>query len=364
MKIKTIFLLSLTVATLSCEKSEYTAPAVLSGESIRFGIPDVSSGGGLSSRAAGGPLDEFPEGGSFGVLGYCLAQKGDNTGLDPNTGTDSWEAKAPRSTPHLFYKTEVEYNGSACYYTGMQQRWYEPRDYLYSFFAYYPYEGGYFAVTPETAEGMGAPTLTFSMPFEGGEVETPRTMEEIPDAMVAAAMDATRGDGHVNLRFYHMLVGLNFKANNYNETHGVVIHGLRLAGTFHRSVKIDIDKGQSYPEETFRGTFAFLDGSDETDDVKVLAHQSADRLGDKVLMLVSNPTANPYLGDIEIYLDYTFMGEVHTNRYIGSVADFFPQAGTIYTVELNFIGDAFVLNFVVDNNQVWEDGGDSDLDFE
>lgn len=106
---------------------------MLSGESIRFGIPDVSSGGGLSSRAAGGPLDEFPEGGSFGVLGYCLAQKGDNTGLDPNTGTDSWEAKAPRSTPHLFYKTEVEYNGSACYYTGMQQRWYEPRDYLYSF---------------------------------------------------------------------------------------------------------------------------------------------------------------------------------------------------------------------------------------
>lgn len=100
---------------------------------------------------------------------------------------------------------------------------------------------------------MGAPTLTFSMPFEGGEVETPRTMEEIPDAMVAAAMDATRGDGHVNLRFYHMLVGLNFKANNYNETHGVVIHGLRLAGTFHRSVKIDIDKGQSYPEETSRG---------------------------------------------------------------------------------------------------------------
>lgn len=80
-------------------------------------------------------------------------------------------------------------------------------------------------------------------------------------------------------------------------------------------------------------------------------------------MLVSNPTANPYLGDIEIYLDYTFMGEGHS-RCIGSVANFFPQAGTIYTVELNFIGDAFVLNFVVDNNQVWEDGGDSDLDFE
>ena len=39
------------------------------------------------------------------------------------------------------------------------------------------------------------------------------------------------------------------------------------------------------------------------------------------------------------------------------------MSGTIYTVELNFIGDAFVISFVVDNNQIWEDGGDSDLEF-
>ena len=31
---------------------------------------------------------------------------------------------------------------------------------------------------------------------------------------------------------------------------------------------------------------------------------------------------------------------------------------------MNFIGDAFVLNFVVDNNQMWEEGGDSDIKFE
>ena len=40
------------------------------------------------------------------------------------------------------------------------------------------------------------------------------------------------------------------------------------------------------------------------------------------------------------------------------------HGGTIYTIEANFIGDAFILNFIVGNNQVWEDGGDSGIQFE
>ena len=41
-----------------------------------------------------------------------------------------------------------------------------------------------------------------------------------------------------------------------------------------------------------------------------------------------------------------------------------PAGGTIYTAQLNFIGDSFVLNFIIDNNTQWEDGGDSDITFE
>ena len=85
---------------------------------------------------------------------------------------------------------------------------------------------------------------------------------------------------------------------------------------------------------------------------------------DKSRMLVANLAASPYLGDAGIYIDYTFMGTEHTDKYIGDVANFLPMSGTIYTVELNFIGDAFVISFVVDNNQTWENGGDSDLEFE
>lgn len=113
---KTLYVAILLAALTACQKAEYTAPATLSDEPIRFGAPGIALDGELLSRAAG-PVNEFPEGGSFGVLGYCLAMKGDNTDLDYSTGPDPWNSKAPRSTPHLFHKTEVAYNGSACYYT-------------------------------------------------------------------------------------------------------------------------------------------------------------------------------------------------------------------------------------------------------
>lgn len=129
---KTLYVAILLAALTACQKAEYTAPATLSDEPIRFGAPGIALDGELLSRAAG-PVNEFPEGGSFGVLGYCLAMKGDNTDLDYSTGPDPWNSKAPRSTPHLFHKTEVAYNGSACYYTGTQRHWYERQDYLYSF---------------------------------------------------------------------------------------------------------------------------------------------------------------------------------------------------------------------------------------
>lgn len=364
---KTIFLLSLLLLLAACEKEEPTPTAALSDETIRFGVPGVALGGEQVRSRAGEPVDEFPTDESFGVLGYCLAQTGTGTGddttLDPATGTTEWQSKAPRCTPHLFYKTKVTYNGMACYYTGEQRRWYEAEDYLYSFFAYYPYGDEYFDITPENATTMGAPVMRFNMPFEGGTTDTERKISEIPDAMMASSADVLRGDGHVGLRFYHLLTGLNFTVHNYNEANAVTIHGLRIKGTFYRSIEVAINSGINYPTETYGGTFTFLDGDDGA--VEVSHDTPAERIGGKNLMLVANLNATPYLGnDIGIYLDYEFMGESKDNVEVGSFGNFLPTSGTIYTVELNFIGDAFVLNVVVDNNQNWESGGDSDINFQ
>ena len=95
---KTLYVAILLAALTACQKAEYTAPATLSDEPIRFGAPGIALNGGLLSRAAG-PVNEFPEGGSFGVLGYCLAMKGDNTDLDYSTGPVELQSPAQHAPP-------------------------------------------------------------------------------------------------------------------------------------------------------------------------------------------------------------------------------------------------------------------------
>lgn len=368
MKIRVLYLFAVVCTALAaCRKGEGDRQqAVLSDDPIRFGTPSIKvSRSELNVRAAG-PVNEFPSGGDFGVLGYCLANYDGSTELNPTTGPTPWASKAVLCSPHVFYKQQVKYNGTACYYTGTQQRWYEASDYLYTFLAYSPYGDAYYTVEPTTQTGIGLPSLTFSMPFSGGDLSTLRPIDQIPDAMAAAAVDVSRQDGKVDLSFEHLLAGFNFKVNNYNPTNDLTIHGLRLVGNFYRSLKIRMNQGLEFPSEMFAGTFTFLDGGDDADDVTVGHDKMAERVGGETLMLVSNLGASPdYLGTgIEIQIDYSFMGVRTTGKAFALPGGYLPQGGTIYTIEMNFIGDAFVLNFVVDNNQMWEEGGDSDIKFE
>ena len=41
---------------------------------------------------------------------------------------------------------------------------------------------------------------------------------------------------------------------------------------------------------------------------------------------------------------------------------FTPKPGVKYTAQLNFVGEAFVLQFVVANSDIWEDGELDDND--
>ena len=102
-------------------------------------------------------------------------------------------------------------------------------------------------------------------------------------------------------------------------------------------------------------------------DISVPAGTSITEIGKRTLLLVSNISQtgkeNGYFGNIEVVIEYTFGGERKTQRFTRP-ENFLPAGGTIYTAQLNFIGNAFVLNFIVDNNYQWEDGGDSDITFE
>lgn len=199
--------------------------------------------------------------------------------------------------------------------------------------------------------------------------ETELTTIGIPDAMVAQEIDVTRGDGVVPLRFYHLLAGLNVQVNNYNKDPedtstgmSLTIHSIKFVGEFYKSIVINFDKGYDYPNETYKGKYTIVDS-----EVVIPAGTTVNKIGDKTLLLVSNITetgaSNGYFGNNKIVIDYTF-GGIRKQKEDTRMETFMPAGGTIYTLQLNFIGNAFVLNFVVDNSSQWEDGNDSEITFE
>ncbi len=181
-----------------------------------------------------------------------------------------------------------------------------------------------------------------------------------------------RKTGQVQLNFLHILTGLNFQVNNYNAKENgdpgerVTIHSLKLYGTFYKSIEINFDSGYNFPDETFSGTYTIVP---EGSDIEVPGLTSVSKIGNKTILMVSNLFqtigTSAYLGDLKLKIKYSFGTSISDKIQTFTRPDnFLPAGGTIYTAQLNFIGNSFVLNFVVDNNQQWEDGGDSDITFE
>ena len=372
LSIKTISILVLMSAACSCSKDNTVTS---SGNEIIFGL---ASGISVEETTKGAVFSEtLPDGSSFGVFGYCLAQTApDNATLNNSSGPIQWEQKRSLSTPHLFYGQEVTYSGGLCSYQPVKE-WYEPSDYRYSFFAYYPY-GNFETLTSST--DFAEPRIKFSMPFDTAIADTASvlSLEDVPDAMVAMNIDAVKGAGKAELEFYHILTGLRFTVNNYNAAedadgnmvagHDVTIHSIKLRGEFYKSVIIDFYSGMEYTDDVFYGTYDIL-GDDEAD-IVIPGLTSVTNIGGKTILLVSNQSntglENGFLGDIDLLIDYSFIeidGETRRHQRIARPENFQPSEGTIYTAQLNFIGDAFVLNFIVDNDSQWEDGGDSDIIF-
>lgn len=358
------------ICTFSCSKYDNDS-VEYSDQYIEFGFPSIDFEGVTKGSV---PVDALPEGSSFGVFGYCLAQKAPNDPTEVEaSGALPWENKKNLIKPKLFYQKEVVYSGTGCSYENPVP-WFKPADYLYSFFAYYPYfpGSGFSMLTNQNT--FGAPRIKFSMPVgaaaDSEDYNYNLDQHEIPDAMVSQEIDVLRGNGLVPMQFYHILAGLNFQVNNYNKDpldpsqgKNLTVRSLKLKGTFYKSIVINFDKGYDYPsDETYMGTYTIVNS-----DVEVPAGTSVVEIGKRTLLLVSNISEtgkeNGYFGNVSLEIHYTFGGNEKTQTFTRP-ENFMPAGGTIYTAQLNFIGNAFVLNFVVDNNYNWENGGDSDIVFE
>lgn len=358
---------TLALALAACSRTESVLPSAAE-DYIRFGLPGMSVDVEAKSALVG---DALPDSSRFGVLGYCLSQIApDDTKLNESSAVRNWDDKKELCRPHLFYDKEVTYNGGACTYEA-PVKWYDDVNSKYTFFAYYPYEQ--FTIKT-TASALGTPTVTFSMPFAGTNIN--QELEgDVPDAMVAMAKDAVRGtDGMVELEFHHLLVGMNFTVNNYSAdtasaegAKDLVIHSLKLQGTFNKSLVVRYDEGWEYPGDTYSGTYVLL-GDEEGDGVTVEPSVSVENIGGRTLFFVFGESTTGGLGHLgqgmKLLIDYTFDGKRTTN-YVNDNIPFnsTPVRGTIYTMQLNFVGDSFVLNMVTDSNQ-WGDGSNTDITFE
>lgn len=77
-------------------------------------------------------------------------------------------------------------------------------------------------------------------------------------------------------------------------------------------------------------------------------------------MLISG-TGTSFGDNVKVIIDYTFKDK-RTAKELTRPGTFTPQPGKRYIAQLNFVGDAFVINFVVDNNGEWENGAGEDGD--
>lgn len=353
----------------ACEQSEMPVSEP-SGDYIGFAAPSLRVEE-VSTRSTFN--EAFPTNSTFGVLGYCVPYQRGTTTPDFASGTALWGVKLNGNHihPDVFYKQEITFDGNYCQYTPLK-KWYNPEDnleiasedvannFLYTFFAYYPAKA--FTVNaPADATTIGAPKLTFTMPFSTNNEGINQQLDDTqtPDAMVAVQYNHPKRNGNVNFNFAHLMVGLGFAVNNYNETLPVTVHSVSLSGSFTKSITIDFSDNNNVDysfADTYQGTYRLL-----TEERTVESGSSLNPVGDRHLLLLSDSKRGTYFGsDVTVTIDYTFNGHRKTETR-ERPSTFMPQPGTKYTAALNFIGDTFVLHFIPDNGDFWEDGGDSDI---
>lgn len=352
-----------------------------------------------------GMRNEFKEGDSFGVFGYCVPTKIGESTPDYAAGSSVWTAKMSNAVPDVFYNQKVILNNGFWVYNWQDAKsdiynpkyWYanerdtegntveeitNTQNFRYNFFAYYPYDTRVFNwLRPTNASDKGAPKVTVRIPQDVSDSMDP---SDTPDAMLSVLYNyQQKVNSELSLSFNHVFTALGFEVNNFSEFK-LQIQDLKMTGEFWRSLEVDLGTGTyTYNEnDTYSGTYVIFD---ETTDGPIILEAPGDNqsattascpVGGEYLRLLPGgfDGKENYLGPIpadeknviKLLIDYTF-GTEHKTAKFSRPATFLPQSGTQYTSQLNFVGNAFVLQFVVDNSGNWEDGesdNEGDITFE
>ena len=375
---------------MACE-DEAAAPAGAgySSEVILFTSPYTVS------RSAQMRYGSFEKGDEVGVLGYC---EGENQGVD--VSSSPWNTKKDFVTPDVFYNQMLEYVGNGAWtYTWPETEnisglhpWYDNTSYTYTFFAYYPYaevsrsswwEEDYSGtISNDDVENMGTitlsgrdaagdPTITYTMPYTGGEL----AWNVVPDLMLAYRVDHLKSDGAVSLNFRHMLCAFEFEINNYN-AEPVTIRSLRFNGTdFYKSLSVT-GQEQDYTvgDDRYSGYFQLIsspidcpaatvvEGVTTPGTVRLMADGTVVSEGElkDVLNLLFIPDAEGKITEGECSVRMSIGNNSESTQNLRDGMTFEPGVRSIFSI--NIIGDNFVIQVRTENN--WSDGGDSDINFD
>lgn len=343
---------------LSCSNEEQ--PFMQQGNYITFASPAII----LSEIESKAMVDteEFPDRAIFGVLGYCLANVSNGTTLNEDTGPNNWDTKKTLSTPHVFCGLKVTKTATGCNYTAVKGTntkldvndglvpWYGESNFLYTFLSYYP------------ADGWTIPAMSTT-----GEPEISYTVSDIsdnPDLMVASNIDVLRGAGSVLFKFKHLMTGLKLRINNYDSGKDLDITKLNLTGDFHQKVKLSTDL-IPIVDGTYYDTHEYGEmkvKNNENNELPILLFLSkAD--------VINGVSANTLGENISLEIKYTSLQdgtEKEESIPFPDWTSFNPAPGVMYTLQLTFKGDAFLLDIVDGNQGLWEGGTgvDSDITFE
>ena len=394
---KKLIILCVSLLFVACQNNELGNIDLDSNTYIRIASPTIS----VESESRSTTLNELPVGASFGVLGYCVPYMVGTSTPQYNAGSSLWSTKYNQCPTDVFYNEEIKIADGYCTYDN-PKLWYSVGldvngnsndgitnvdNYRYSFFAYYPYsdqnssEKIFTINAPESNTSKGAPRFTFTMPHSGTTVDTPLDHTKTPDAMFGVLYNRTKSQGSLSFTFSHMLTALGFVVNNFSD-YVLQINKVTFSGKFYRQISLDFSQtgrlSYSFPDKYYTGTYTLFDKSMNNDQPMILnpptdgndrttsglLPKGADGNGE-YMMLISGkePYFGPETGNIDnnseivhVSIDYVFNG-VSGLFHSARPSTFVPQPGTRYTAQLNFVGNAFVLQFVVSDNEKWEDGG-------
>lgn len=390
----------LTACFVSCEKDVSVND---SDGRIVFSMPQMT----VETRST--TKDAFEVGDEFGVIGYCVPYMIRTLNPNYNAGSDIWALKKKLCPPDVFYMQKVKVGANGCTYdraggdSNDPKYWY--RDgydtgnnpngnvagadgFNYTFFAYYPYDGCFdlelskYYPKPDEPDfrETGAPIFTFTMPQEGNDVNNTKLDHTVtPDAMLSVLYDRKQSDGNLRFNFSHLLTALGFEVNNFSE-YDLTVHSIKLAGSFYKQIRIDLTGSQAvytFPESRYKGYYSIFDGEGLEGGGYTLkapdlskgetVTSSPSPIGpvldgsarNEFIMLISG-TGTSFGDNVKVYIDYTFGNQPRETRELMRPGTFKPSPGKKYTAQLNFVGNAFVINFVVSNNGEWENGSAAD----